>query len=814
MPKMPLSELKAMLEAAKADALAAVTASRLSHDRSDAMNYYLGDMARDMPAPDGRSRAVSTDVADTIEGLMPSLMEIFCAGDEVVRFEPVGPEDVAAAEQETDYVNHVFMQVNPGFLILYSFVKDALLSKVGVVKVWWESRTLEERETYYDLTDDAFALLVADPDVEVIAHSERPLAMPELQHVIAPPRVAASPQAPAVPQAPLPPQAQALQQGLALPQAPALPQGPGLTQAQLPPQLGAMPPAAPQLLPDLEELAAGPKLHDVEVRRSRSAANARIEPVPPEEFGIARDARSLRDCDYCFHKVLLTEAKLIAQGYDRAQVRALPSYAGISNTEEIARDTVDEFQLAGDSLNTAARRIEVVEHYVRMDYEGDGTALLYKVTTAGGEGDILRKDGTPDIEPFDMVPFAAMTPVIVTHRFFGRSIADLVMDIQRIKTALLRAMLDNAYLANNPRVEVAEQFSGPETLDDLLVSRPGGIVRTKQPGGINWQQVPTIGGHVFPALEYMDATREMRTGVTRQGQGIDADALQNQSATAVNQVFGAAQARIRLIARIFAETGIRDLFSLVHATIRKHGQQAATVRLRNQWVTVDPREWKTRYDMTINVGLGTGTRSERLAHVMSVIALQKEALAGGLTNLVNAQNLYNSAKEVTKLVGLPNVDAYFTDPKTAAPPPSAQQQQPPPDPKLMEIQARIAFEERQAHAEMAAQNNKAQSELALQQARFEFDKQLALLEHELKARDQQFRHLQGALSPAPGGAGPAGAGPSAMPDGAPNPNLQLNPNAALITELMQSMRQMNAPKRIVRDAQGRVSHLEPMPPVG
>jgi hypothetical protein len=757
MPKMTLSELKAMLAAEKSDALAAVAASKLSSERADATDYYLGDMTRDMPAPEGRSRAVSTDVADTIEGLMPSLMEIFCAGDEVVRFEPVGPEDVAAAEQETDYVNHVFTQVNPGFLVLYSFIKDALLSKVGVVKVWWEHRTLEERETYYDLTDDAFSLLVADPDVEVIAHSERPL-------------LAAQPQ--------IPTQAQASAQ----PHIPAQPEGPAL----------------PQVEPD--DLA-GPMLHDVEVRRSKNAAHARIEPVPPEEFGIARNARSLRDCDYCFHKVLLTEAKLIAQGFDATQVRALPSYAAISNTEEIARDTVDEFQLQGDSLNVAARRIEVIEHYVRMDYAGDGKPLLYKVTTAGEEGEILTKDGKPDIEPFDLMPFAAMTPVIVTHRFFGRSIADLVMDIQRIKTALLRAMLDNAYLANNPRVEVAEQFASPETLDDLLVSRPGGIVRTKQPGGLNWQQVPTIGGHVFPALEYMDATRELRTGVTRQGQGLDANALQNQTATAVNQVFTAAQARIRLIARIFAETGIRDLFTLVHATIRKHGEQAATVRLRNQWVTVDPRAWKTRYDMTINVGLGTGTRSERLAHVMSVIALQKEALAGGLTNLVNAQNLYNSAKEVTKLVGLPNVDAYFTDPRTVAPAP---QQTPHPDPKMMEVQARMALEDKQAQADMTAQNNKAQSELALQQARFAFDRQLALLEHELKVKDQQFRHMQQAFA-SPGG--PVEGQPAGADAGqAASPNT--SPAAGLITTLIHHL---SAPKRVVRGPDGRVSHIETVP---
>src|ERR1043166_1941958 len=164
MPKMSLSELKAMLGAEKADALAGASESKLSHERADAMDYYLGDMARDMPAADGRSRAVSTDVADTIEGLSPSLMEIFCGGDEVVRFEPVGPEDVAAAEQETDYVNHVFMQANPGFIALYSFIKDALLSKGGVVKVWWEEREETERETYLDLTEEQFAIIAGDPD--------------------------------------------------------------------------------------------------------------------------------------------------------------------------------------------------------------------------------------------------------------------------------------------------------------------------------------------------------------------------------------------------------------------------------------------------------------------------------------------------------------------------------------------------------------------------------------------------------------------------------------------------------------------------
>jgi hypothetical protein len=176
MAKIDTPRLKAMLSQERSSAMAAIEASKLSSDRSDAMDYYLGDMSKDMPAADGRSSAVSTDVADTIEGLMPQLMDIFAGSDEVVRFEPVGPEDEEAAQQETDYVNHVFMQNNPGFMVLYSFIKDACLSKVGIVKVWWEEREEEERETYYSLTEDQFAMLAmavsqSDGAMKIVEHT-------------------------------------------------------------------------------------------------------------------------------------------------------------------------------------------------------------------------------------------------------------------------------------------------------------------------------------------------------------------------------------------------------------------------------------------------------------------------------------------------------------------------------------------------------------------------------------------------------------------------------------------------------------------
>lgn len=176
MPKMSMDELQPMLAAQKSDALASMSAANLSADRARAMDYYLGDMSQDMPAMDGRSQTVSMDVQETIEGLMPALMDIFAGSDEVVRFEPVGPEDELGAQQETDYVNHVFMQRNPGFMVLYSFIKDALLQKVGIVKVWWEENEREERETYYDLSEDQFAALamavsMSDGAMKIVAHT-------------------------------------------------------------------------------------------------------------------------------------------------------------------------------------------------------------------------------------------------------------------------------------------------------------------------------------------------------------------------------------------------------------------------------------------------------------------------------------------------------------------------------------------------------------------------------------------------------------------------------------------------------------------
>lgn len=631
------SELKAVLQAEKLDAMGSMQSSKLVDERTAAMDYYMGDVSADMPTQDGRSKAVSSDVSDTIEGLMPPLMEIFCSSDEVVKFSPVGPEDVEAAEQETDYVNHVFMQKNPGYIILYSFIKDALLSKNGIVKVCWEEYEKEERETYHDLPEEAFTIISQDPRVEVVEHT--------------------------------------------------------------PNEDGT---------------------HDVTVVASRMYGCAKVYPVPPEEFGISRSARSIAESEYCYHEVKRPRSKLIDEGYDEAQLNRLRAIGEIENDEAQSRNTVEEFQNTGSDLNKAAAKIRVTEHFIVMSYEDGEKARLYKVVTGGEEAEVLRKGGKPDVSPYDAQPFASMTPVPQTHRFWGRSLADMVMDIMREKTALKRAFLDNIYLLNNQRYVVSEAEAGDRTIDDLLVNRPGGMIRVKTnaPAAVVPLQNQPLGQVILPAMEYLDATREWKTGVTRQGQGIDAKALQNQSATAVNQVFTAAQARVKLIARNLAETGIRDLFALLHATIRKNDRQQNTVRLRNKWVTVDPRNWKTRDDMTIEVGLGGGTKAEEVGILMQLLQVQREAMMAPQLGLVEPVNIYNALKKLCEATDLKTVEPYFTDPRQKGPQP------PPPDPKMVEAEGKLAIQKQETEAKLQLEQGKAQVEQQTTQAKLSAEIQM------------------------------------------------------------------------------------------
>lgn len=586
---MDSTELKSIIQSEINDA-AGYIGGDLSDQRTKAMEYYLGEKFGN--EEDGRSQVVSRDVADTIEWMKPSLLKTFAASDQAVRFDPDGPEDEDQAEQESDYCNYVFYKENEGFLILYTWINDALLQKNGIVKIIWDDSEEVTREAYRCLDDDEFMKLMNDEELEPIEHSEYNKAIEVMG-----------------------PQGQVMQEML---------------------------------------------VHDVVFKRTRKKGKVSILPVPPEEFLINRDHNSLsvKDASFVAHKVDRRISDLIEEGYDRKTVEALSSEDSTSDTTEAqARRNLSDEYTSSTRGDKSMRKVKVYECYIRVDYDGDGIAELRKVTYAGSE--IL------DNEECDRIPFEAITPVILSHKFHGLSVHDLISDIQLIKSTLMRGMLDNLYLTNNPMKEVAEGTN----LDDLATNRPGGWVRTKMPGLVNTLDVPFVAGQSFPMLEYLDRVRQQRTGVSENMMGQN-QALLSDTAHGIERLMTAAESRIELIARIFAETGIKGMFRQIHELLQKHQDKAKVIKLRNKWVSIDPREWRTRMNMSSKVGLGTGDR-QKLSMTMEGIMVQQEKLmaGGGAGILVTQKNIYNAINDYAKYNGLNDAQAYFTDPDS----PEAQQ---------------------------------------------------------------------------------------------------------------------------------------------
>lgn len=672
MAKMDAGTLKAIVSAEVRRSVGYMGGT-IANEREKALNYYLGrPFGNEI---DGRSSVVSTDVADVIESILPSLLKIFTSGDAVVKFEPQGPEDEEVAAQATDYCNWIFNRDNPGFTILYDWIKDALLQKMGVVKIWWDEREDETEETYENLTDDEFAQLLSDEEVEPIEHTERPdpMAMMGL---------------PANDQA-----ANLNEPGGPPPVAPGLPMAPD----------GAPPLAAPPS----PELAAGlppgmgdnggppPMLHDVKVKRVKKVGRVKIAAVPPEEFFVSPGTRDDESCVLMAHKKRTTRSALVEEGYDRKIVDMIPAYdPNVESGEQAARWYDQEMaDSSGDGLDPAAEYVWVTEAYIRVDFDGDGKTELRKVTLggAGDGGEIL------DNEIVEARPFYFLSPIRTPHVLIGRSVADLVMDIQLIQSTVQRGLLDNMYLINSPQTAVLD---GMVNLDDLLTRRPGGVVRMKQLDAVKPMATQSMMGPALQSLEYFNSVRETRTGVTRYNQGLEADSL-NKTASGISQVMNAAQQRIELIARIFAETGIKDLFRGMLRLIAKHQQKERVIRLRQQWVAMDPREWNTSMDVSTNVGLGTGNKDQMLGHLMNILGLQKEVMMNGNPGqMVTPKNLYNTFEKVVENSGLKSVDPFFHDPEKVEPEQQQSGQPPqPPPPSPEQIKGQTAMMQAQADAQ-------------------------------------------------------------------------------------------------------------------
>lgn len=397
-----------------------------------------------------------------------------------------------------------------------------------------------------------------------------------------------------------------------------------------------------------------PMMHNVTIMRNISKGRVDIEVVAPEEFYISRTARTIEDANFVCHRTSYTVSQLIEMGFDDAD-KYESDDSQHHDQEYVARNWADD-SLASkpdEETDSATREVWIDEAYIRCDWDGDGIAEIRKVWKAGDK--IILN------EEVDRVPFADICPVPMPHKFYGFSMADIVMDLQLIKSTLWRNILDNIYHLNNGRFECLD---GRVNMDDMLTNRPAGVVRVKEMGAVKRLDAPNIGNAPYEMLNYIDTVRDGRTGITKFNQGLDANVLQSTTATAYMQQMQSSQARIELIARNFAETGIKKMFLMIYELLQKNSDKATTVRLRNEWVEVDPASWQSKADFTVKVGLGNGSRDQNMVHLQTLAQMQEKIVAaGGMGLLVTPKNIFNTLKEIGMNMGLKNIEEYITDPE-------------------------------------------------------------------------------------------------------------------------------------------------------
>jgi hypothetical protein len=492
-----------------------------------------------------------------------------------------------------------------------------------------------------------------------------------------------------------------------------------------------------------EELMAGvERLHTFTVERVKYRGCVKLINVAPEHIYVDHNSRGLdlQECAFVQQREYKTITQLRDEGFD-VEDDINDGGDGVGDWEEDLRDEYSPFRdREGEEADPSMRRVKVRECWIRFDQDDDGRAELRHVILVGTT--ILHNEET------DIVPIVALCPTPLPHQHYGLSVADAVMDLQQIKTALLRGSLDNLYLANNGRHVVDEDAIN---LDDMLVSRPGGLVRKKAGVPMADAIMPlnhsTMGDIAVPMMEYVDRIAQKRTGVNEQSQGLDPNTL-NKTATGAQMLMTAAMQRIRFIARIFAETGVKSLFQIVHALTLKHSRQEEIVRIRNQWVPVDPRQWVKRADMQISVALGAGDKAQQMAMLMQILQMQQLAIQVGITD---PSKIYNALKRLTNAAGFRDADEFWVDPSTQPPKP------PQPDPEVLKEQAKsqamLQAEQMKAQVTMQVEAQKSQLEqqklqgqLEVQAANDQRDAERARMQAEMDAQlEAQKAELQAAL---------------------------------------------------------------------
>ena len=627
--------------------------SEISQDRIKAQRYYDGEV--DLGYEDGRSKVVATKVRDTVRAVKPSLMRIFLSTAKPVDFVPRGPEDVAMAEQATEFMHHEFTRLN-GYRVINDAFQDALVKKQGIVKAYWMTYPEAEIYTFTDLSDDELAYLTDDDEVSVIEQTtEMSISMDEM----------------------------------------------GM---------------------DIETPS-----HSVKISRQQEKGELCIESVPPEEFFVNRDARNLKDAYLVAHRTDMRAGDLIAMGYDPEVVLNLNSMENgseMTEAEVFERrgydiDTSDE-----DEQDPSMKNVTVTEAYMRIDVDGTGIPVLHKLTCGGTAYELL------DFEPCDELPFAKFEIDPEPHTFYGRSLAEIVMDDQDAATSILRSILDNVAMTNNPRIGIVE---GAVNIDDVLNNEIGAIVRMRQAGSVQDLSVPFTAGQTLGALTYLDGLVESKTGVSRASMGLDPDAMQSTTKAAVQATVQAAAGQVEVMVRNLAD-GMKELFGIMLRLSHKNVDEEQMMRMNGSFVPVDPRVWDSSMDVSINVGLGTGREEEKAMALNQALQMQTMVYQtyGPMNGLVSMTNIRNTLADQLAVAGIRNADRYFAPITEEIESQMLQQQQ--------EAQAQQGEAADPNAAFLQAEQMKAQAKMQSDMAKLQLDTQKAAAEDDLK-RDQMAQDL-------------------------------------------------------------------------
>jgi hypothetical protein len=546
--------------------------------RVEAAKYYRGAYFGD--EEEGRSQVVLSEVRDTIQSMMPSLMRIFTSGQKIVDYMPRTADDVMVAEQASDAVNFIFNEMNPGFQILHSAFKDALLKKAGIVTWWAESEDRVVEKHFSGMTEDEVLLF----------RQNNPTA--EFTYIY--------------PEQPVNP---------------------------------------------LE-----PVTYKFCVKLVDRAVKYRIRTLPPECFIIDKRARDTdRMFDIIGYRDLVPVSDLIEMGFEEEDIleHGAPGDDDLWVAEMEEQERNPGYETPYDDNEPSLKRVKYMKVYLRIDKDGDGVAELRCIHAIGDNCYILKD------EVVDHAPFAIFCPDPEPHTVFGHSIADVTMDLQRIKSHVLRATLDSLAQSIFPRTVIVE---GQVNIDDVLNKEVGAVVRARQPGAVQDLSTPFVGQAAMPILDYLDQIKAQRTGITPTSQGLDADVLQSTTRAAVNAQISASQDRIELIARTFAENGMRQLFSGLLKLITRHQDKPLLVRLRGSWVPMDVSQWDANMDCVVSVALGRGDDAQQMGFLTQVAQKQEQILQTmGLGNpLVKPSQYANTLSQIVRKAGFKNPESFFS----------------------------------------------------------------------------------------------------------------------------------------------------------